>query len=325
LNGASSFNASAVETLYGSAGPEMIAQNYPYGLKQVGRSALFTQRMDSIAFCKLLSRAVAGLCISTMIMSCDRDNLSQQPNDSLIPPQIWKHLGSKSDKVCVERAYREIKTTGRTYHFLKQSGVDESIKDIWIGAQLFRIPEQYIVRVNNGSGWHLETPGMNVWIQAWMPDMRFSFKDDPRPREKDTEVQIHLTCTPTHTIKTLYKQIQEDEAASEKLRPSQFRHFIPELGLDGKSKFNEPTSTVTYFPANAEVKNFNGMPLRIDCGARYPVKKSVNSVAIYCGSSFMLRDGISVGYSFKESQLPQWRSINEQVINLVQSLLVEGK
>jgi hypothetical protein len=237
-----------------------------------------------------------------------------QPSDSLIPPKVWSKLDDANKKECASIAYRKLKELNRSYVYTDSSSKRETLKDIWVADTNFRLPNTYIVRVNYGSGWLTNVPGIQVRLQAEIP----SFLPASVNTGSEQLIQMQLTCRSPGSSQAM--QSAQRQALDENFK---FTHVLPNIGLTGKSYSDSGTSTASYTPTDSNVRNFNGMPLKIVCDRRYPFENQRQQRAqSLCSSSFMFNDKVSVGYSFPIYQLPHWDTINKGVIKFLQAHVV---
>ena len=257
---------------------------------------------------------IALMSIVAMTAACNRDNVDPQPASSLIPKEMWPAINPLNDRACVEMAYKKIKEMNRPYHFADRSNVEEPIKDIWIGQKLFQIPTHYIGSINYGAGRLAETPGITVGMQAYMPDLRFTYKDDPNPADQETAVYIRLTCRAGITMTSGIENNPEWEASERDWKSNKFKRPLPELNLQGNSFGESRNSYAMYSPPDENLKHPDGRPIRFRCDSAYPAVAESKPLPATCWTGFLFQDQIFLEYTFRETQLPQWRQINDQVI-----------
>lgn len=228
-------------------------------------------------------------------------------------------------KECSDRAWKKIKTTGRTYN-VDRRGYDEKTNktNIWIGDYLFLVPPDHVNLV--GSGYPADAPGISALLVAAIPEMtphptrQFNLVDGVSPM-----TMIFITCNyhlnANLTIKHAVAATRESELKT-RLRSHQkvIERPLPELGLIGYQ--DERGFDTLYFPMKPTVKNPHGGALAIRCDERFPLKTNTSSDP-KCSIRFVYRDGVEVEFRFPEHYLMHWRVSYERLLAMLNSFLVE--
>jgi len=99
----------------------------------------------------------------------------------------------------------------------------------------------------------------------------------------------------------------------------------PEWGLREYVMVAPKTDDISgyqYIPLDESVRSVDGLRMWIGCshGGSNITK---NDRPVHCASSFSDRRGVGVTYDYDVSLLPYWRQINQEVVNFLDSIIIE--
>ena len=198
--------------------------------------------------------------------------------------------------------------------------VDGQANELRIGGVLLRIPSKYKIKFVDVDEKKIKAKAYDeaVWRVTFHMDLSSWFEPPPvTPAEGNALVRISIS-----------NKGYEDPAEREQDFESRdwvSRRDIPEWGLrEYISKLFPKRSgwgALSYRALDATPPM--GGPILFGCSTEHAAEKRNEAKAAQCGSGFQTEQGPTVGYMLSNDLLPRWKDVHTEVLNLVNSLIVE--